>query len=151
MKKNSRINRLMLKWIYKPITSPPVELSRDIKLSEVLDIKNKTKWNTFFNCKDNSKEYKERMEVFNWFRKLGKSDDEIKSIWQNFRDNKPKSDYNKMPKKPRKDNAHPELEGINFNGGGGNLNVIRVPSKKRKNKWKNFKKLFPEYCERNNL
>jgi hypothetical protein len=56
-----------------------------------------------------------------------------------------------MPKKPRKDNGHPELDGINFNGGGGNRNTIRVPSKKRKNKWKNFKKLFPEYCKRNGL
>jgi hypothetical protein len=150
MKKNSRINRLMLKWSYKPIMKPPLQISRELKLSKLLEQKVKIKWNIFSGCKNDSNEYKERMEVFTWFRRLGKLDDEIESIWRTFR-NKPKSDYNKMPKKPRKDNGHPELDGINFNGGGGNRNTIRVPSKKRKNKWKNFKKLFPEYCKRNGL
>ena len=152
MKKNSRINRLMLKWSYKEITEPPLQLSRELKISEILDLKTKDKWDVFFGCKNNSSEFKERMEVFNWFRSQGKSDDEIKSIWQNFRSKyKYNSEYKKMPKKQRKDNGHPELDGINYNGGGWNRNKIRVPSKKRKNKWKRFKKLFPEYCERNGL
>jgi len=96
----------MLKWSYKPIMEPPLQISRELKLSKLLEQKVKIKWNTFSGCKNDSNEYKERMEVFTWFRRLGKLDDEIESIWKTFR-NKPKSDYNKMPKKPRKDNGHP--------------------------------------------
>jgi hypothetical protein len=55
-----------------------------------------------------------------------------------------------MPKEG-KDNQNPVTNTRNYNGGGGNSNTVRVPSKKHKNRFKNFKKLFPEYCERKGL
>jgi hypothetical protein len=151
MKRYSRIRRLMKKWVYLPITEPLAHIDREIKLSKILDQKLKTKWNTFYSCKNDSIEYAERMEVFNWFRKLGKTEEEIRDIWWETRHEKTQTNYDKMPPKERKDNGHPELDGINHNGGGSNSNKIRVPSKKRKNKWKRFRKLFPEYCERRGI
>lgn len=53
--------------------------------------------------------------------------------------------YNVMPKE-RKDNQNIVTGGINYSKhNGSNINRIRVPSKKRKNKFKNFLKLFPNY------
>jgi hypothetical protein len=150
MKGYSRIRRLMKKWSYLTITTPPIILDRDMKISKLLNQKSK-KWNTFYSCKDDSIEYKERMEVLNWFRGLGKTDDEIRDIWYKTRYEKTDIDYNKMPPKERKDNGHPELDGINWGGGGDNHNKIRIPSKRRKNKWKRFRKLFPDYCEKRGL
>jgi len=50
----------------------------------------------------------------------------------------------------RKDNLNPKTNGINYSGGS-NVNKIRIPSRKHKNKFKNFIKIFPNFCERNNI
>jgi hypothetical protein len=153
MKICDKIKVIMRKYPYVNINKPTLEQKREISTSNILGLKDKSKFRYFYTCRNNSREFKERMTVFNYFFKLNKSEKEICDIWLGIRyERYPlKGIYNKMPKRERKDNAHPELYGINFGSGGGNRSSIRVPSKKRKNKWKNFKKLFPKYCEDNNL
>lgn len=56
------------------------------------------------------------------------------------------NDYNKMPKE-RRDNQNIVTGAINYSKHyGSNRNKIRVPSKKHKNRYKNFLKLFPNYA-----
>lgn len=52
-------------------------------------------------------------------------------------------DYNFMPKY-RVDNMNPKTEGHNFTSYTSYYSM-RIPSKKHKNRYKNFLKLFPNY------
>lgn len=153
MEIDRKIKAIIKKYPYVDINKPNLEQKREIASAYILGLRDKSKFRYFYTCRNNSREFKERMYVFNYFFKLNKSEKKIRNIWFSIRyENYPlKGIYNKMPKRQRKDNAHPELYGINFGSGGSNRSSIRVPSKKRKNKWKNFKKLFPKYCEDNNL
>lgn len=56
-----------------------------------------------------------------------------------------------MPKEERKDNQNPSTSTINYGGGGGNGGRIRVPSRKHKNRFKNFLMLFPGYEDKNKI
>jgi hypothetical protein len=63
-----------------------------------------------------------------------------------------KISYKSSPKRIRKDNQNPLTETINYGSGcNGSKSSIRVPSRKHKNRFKNFTKLFPNYCEWNNI
>lgn len=55
-------------------------------------------------------------------------------------------DYSIMPKRERKDNQNPRTNTLNYGGSEHiNRNSIRIPSKKHKNRYKNFKRLFPNH------
>jgi hypothetical protein len=153
MEIDRKIKAIIKKYLYVDINKPNLFQKREISSSHILGLRDKSKFRYFYTCRNNSKEFRERMIVFNYFFKLNKSEKEIRDIWFCIRYEKYplKGIYSRMPNRERKDNAHPELYGINFGSGGENRSSIRVPSKKRKNKWKNFKKLFPKYCEDNNL
>jgi hypothetical protein len=148
-----KIKAIIKKYPYVGINKPTLIQKREIGISYILGIKNKSKFNYFYTCKNDSIEFKNRMEVFNYFFKLDMTEEEIIDVWCSMRNENyvSKGIYNHMPKKQRKDNANPDTYGLNYGSGYGGNSSIRVPSKKRKNKWKNFKKLFPKYCEDNNI
>ena len=106
----------------------------------------------FFGVKPGSKEHIERLMIYNFYYKRGKNDSEIESIWREVHNEKWNRQRGRdiMPKEGR-DNQNPVTNTRNYNGGYGGSNSIRVPSKKHKNRFKNFKKLFPDYCERMGL
>lgn len=56
-----------------------------------------------------------------------------------------REDYSKKPVRERRDNQNPVTETINFGNGYSFKSKIRVPSKKHKNRYKNFLKLFPNF------
>jgi hypothetical protein len=147
MQIDRRIKSIIRKYPYTPINKPTIGQKREMFISEIINTKSKVKFNYFYTCKNNSTEFKERMIVFNYFFRLKKSEEEISNIWYSIRNEEYplKGAYNNMPKKERRDNAHPDLYGINYGSGVGGYSSIRVPSMKRLNKWKRFKKLFPDY------
>ena len=125
---------------------------REYNLNKLLGKKVK-ELEMFWGVKPNSKEHNERLLVFNYYYKLGKSDNHIREIWIQVQQEK----YNRqrgrdiMPKPERKDNQNPTTNTINWGSGGSGGSRIRVPSKKHKNRFKNFKKLFPDYYQRKGL
>ena len=124
---------------------------REYNLNKLLG--NKTKeLQMFWGVNPNSKEHKERIMVFDYYYKLVKSDDEIREIWLQTQEEKYDRQRGRdiMPKEGR-DNQNPVTNTRNYRGGSDNGNTIRVPSKKHKNRFKNFKKLFPKYCESKGL
>jgi len=147
MQIDRKIKSIIRKYPYTPINKPSISQKREMFISDIINTKSKVKFNYFYTCKNNSTEFEERMIVFNYFFRLKKSEEEISNIWDSIRNEKYplKGEYNNMPKKERKDNAHPDLYGINYGSGCGGYRSIRVPSRKRLNKWKRFKKLFPDY------
>ncbi len=54
-----------------------------------------------------------------------------------------RQDYSKNYTLNRRDNMNPRTEGVNF-GSGCSGSWMRIPSKKHKNRYKNFLKLFPK-------
>jgi hypothetical protein len=150
-KKYILVKRIMRKYYYKPKYSAPVSKLREYKLNKLLGKKAKEP-ETFSGVNPKSTEHKERLFVYNYFHKQGKNDEEIQNEWFKTRQENISRgvNYNLMPKQERKDNQNPVTNTRNYGGGGGR-NSIRVPSKKHKNRFKNFKKLFPEYCDKNGL
>lgn len=144
--KESQIYHIMGKYYYRSKTKLSIQENREHQLNTILGKKPK-KMQLFNNVGTNTLEYKERLRVFEYFYKLDKDDDYIAKIWQEtYRlRRKDTSEYNLKPLRERKDNQHPENYGINWGSGGGSGNRIRVPSKKHKNRYKNFLKLFPNF------
>jgi len=146
-KKYSRIKHIMGKYYYKGKYEMPISESREYKINQLLGIKNKKTYESFNGVSSTSLEHRERMEVFNYFYKEGRDDSYIQSEW--FRTQLERksqgSDYNKKPIRERKDNQNPLTNTINYGSGDGGHSAIRVPSKKHKNRWKNFLKLFPKF------
>lgn len=142
----SQIYHIMGKYFYMSKIKLSIQDNREFKLSILLGKKVK-KLKLFYSIGTNTVEYKERIRVFEYFYKLCKDDDYIASLWQEIQSDRRKESslYNLKPIRERKDNQHPENYGKNWGGSGSNGNRIRVPSKKHKNRYKNFLKLFPNY------
>lgn len=98
------------------------------------------------------KELKELSMIYSFYEAQGKTDDEIASLWVDTHSEKynRSQPYKLKPVRERKDNQNPETYGINYGSGscGSNRNRIRIPSKKHKNRYKNFLKLFPQFKEK---
>jgi len=149
--KESKIKHIMSQYYYLPKKITNLKELREYRLNKLLGKKVKD-IELFFGVKSNSKEHSDRMLVYSYYYKLRKSDDEIRDIWlQTQSDKRSRQEGRDTMPKEDKDNQNPVTNTINYKGGGGNRNTIRVPSKKHKNRFKNFKKLFPEYCERKGL
>lgn len=98
------------------------------------------------------KECKEVLMIYSFYDAQGKTDAEIASLWvdthyEKYNRSQP---YKLKPVRERRDNQNPETYGINYgsNLSYGNYPRIRVPSKKHKNRYKNFLKLFPQFKEK---
>jgi hypothetical protein len=146
--KERKIKYLMTKLQFRPKCKLPTTELREAKLQILL--KNKTiELEQFLGVSTKSKEHKERKEVFDYHYSNGLSDEEIMSIWvSTYKNNWSRKRFeNTMPKPERKDNQNPATNSINWGSGGGNGSRIRVPSKKHKNRYKNFLKLFPKFEE----
>lgn len=96
------------------------------------------------------KEFEECLSVYSFYESQGKSIDEIQELWfKTYSERRSKSRlYSLKPIRERRDNQNPETYGINYGRGGSNCNKIRIPSKKHKNRYKNFLKLFPQFKEK---
>jgi len=96
------------------------------------------------------KELKELSMIYSFYDTQGKTDDEIASLWVDTHSEKynRSQPYKLKPIRERKDNQNPETYGINYGTGGSSRNRIRIPSKKHKNRYKNFLKLFPQFKEK---
>jgi hypothetical protein len=147
-----RIKHIMGKYYFKSKFKAPIHIIRNKRLCILLGIKDNTVIETFGGCSPNSEEHKERMEVFQYFYKLGKDDNYVESQWMLAQSERRKqgSPYKKKPKRERKDNQNPVTNTINYGSGGSGSwsSRIRVPSKKHKNRWKNFIKLFPSFKDK---
>jgi hypothetical protein len=97
--------------------------------------------------KNGSDIFREIEWVYAKGKSLGMTDEMVDDMWRHTRSSHRTGEYEKMPKNERKDNQNPDTYGINFGSGGGNRGWLRVPSKKRKNKMKNFLKLFGHLFE----
>jgi len=144
--KERRIKYLITKLRFSPKCKLPISELREAKLQILLKNK-KIELETFLGVSPKSKEHEERKEVFNYYYSKGLNDEEIMNVWTStyrisyYRNNRNDS----MPKPERKDNQNPVTNTINWGSGGGNGSRIRVPSKKHKNRYKNFLKLFPKF------
>lgn len=145
-KKYRYIKSIMRNYRYRPRLNAPISKLREFKLNKLFGKKAKP-LEVFMGVSPLSKEHKERMKVFHYFYKQNLDDDAIATRWYNIHNEKYKfgREYKKSPKRERKDNLNPNTNTFNFGSGGGGYSSIRVPSKKRKNKMKNFKKMFPNY------
>ncbi len=136
----------MTKLQFRPKCKLPTIELREAKLQIIL--KNKTiELEQFLGVSQKSQEHKDRKEVFDYHYSNGLSDEEIMNIWiSSYKNNWSRKRFeNIMPKPERKDNQNPVTNTINWGSGGGNGSRIRVPSKKHKNRYKNFLKLFPNF------
>ena len=147
-KKYRYIKSIMRNYRYQPRLNAPISKLREFKLNKLFGKKAKP-LEVFMGVSPTSIEHKERLEVFNYFYKQGLDDDQISTRWYNIHNEKYKfgREYKKSPKRERKDNLNPNTNTVNWGSGGDGswYSRIRVPSKKRKNKMKNFKKMFPNY------
>lgn len=149
--KESKIKHIMSQYHHVTKRTHSMTDLREYNLNKLLGKKVK-ELELFWGVNPNSKEHKERVLVFEYYYKLGKSDDEIREIWLQTQQEKFDRQRGRdiMPK-TGKDNQNPTTNTINYKGGSNGTNTIRVPSKKHKNRFKNFKKLFPKYCESKGL
>ena len=150
-KKERRIIYLMSKWCFRPKCELPKNELRDAKLDILLKNK-KIELDIFLGVSPKSREHKERNEVFDFYYSRGFDNDQIQNIWRKtYLKNLSRKDpnQNSMPKPERKDNQNPVTNTRNYGSGGGNGSRLRVPSKKHKNRYKNFLKLFPWYEDKN--
>jgi len=142
--KERRIKYLMTKLQFRPKCKLPIDVLREAKLQILLKNK-KIELESFLGVNPKSKEHEERKEVFEYYYSKGLNDDEIMNVWTStYR----RSYYRKndsMPKPERKDNQNPVTNTINWGSSGSHSGKIRVPSKKHKNRYKNFLKLFPKF------
>lgn len=106
---------------------------------DILGFDHKTKWS--------QTKYEMAAFVYRHYWSKGMTTKEIYEKWTKIEFNKraERKDWNKMPKEERKDNQNPSTSTRNYGSGGGNGGRIRVPSRKHKNRFKNFLKLFPWY------
>lgn len=90
--------------------------------------------------------------VYRHYMSKGLTVGEVGAKWRKIQRDKQASrkDWEKMPKPERKDNQNPATDGINYGSGGGNGGRIRIPSRKHKNRFKNFLKLFPHLKDKFN-
>lgn len=143
-KKERRIKHLMTKLQFRPKCALPTAELREAKLNILL--RNKSiELEQFLGVNTKSQEHKERKEVFDYHYSKGLNDEEIMSIWISTYWTRKRSfsaTENTMPKPERKDNQNPVTNTINWGSGGSHGSRIRVPSKKHKNRYKNFLKLF---------
>lgn len=149
--KESKIKHLMCQYFYRPKRIISKSELREYNLNILLGKKVKP-LEIFIGVNPNSQEHRDIMMIYDFYYKQGKNDNEIRDIWNKVQREKRERQKGRdtMPKEG-KDNQNPVTNTRNYNGGGGNRNTVRVPSKKHKNRFKNFKKLFPEYCERHGL
>lgn len=142
-KKERRIKHLMCKHRFRPKLVLSKQELREAKLNILLRNK-KIELDIFSGVDPNSIEHKERKEVFQFHYSNGLNDEQIQEIWWKvYQDQfgERTERYYTMPKPERKDNQNPVTNTYNWGSGGGSSS-IRVPSKKHKNKYKNFLKLF---------
>jgi len=145
--KERRIKYLMTKLQFRPKCKLPTTELREAKLQILLKNKN-IELEQFLGVNTKSKEHKERKEVFDYYYSKGFDDSQIMNVWTStYRRNYFRKD-DSMPKPERKDNQNPVTNTINWGSGGGHGSRIRVPSKKHKNRYKNFLKLFPKFEEK---
>ncbi len=143
--KERRIKYLMTKLQFRPKCKLPTTELREAKLQILLKNKN-IELEQFLGVSPKSQEHKERKEVFDYYYSKGFDDSQIMNVWTStYRRNYFRKD-DSMPKPERKDNQNPVTNTINW-GSGGSGSRIRVPSKKHKNRYKNFLKLFPKFEE----
>lgn len=144
--KERRIKYLMTKLQFRPKCKLPISELREAKLQILLKNK-KIELESFLGVSPKSKEHEERKEVYDYHYSKGLSDEEIMNLWiSSYKNNWSRKRFeNTMPKPERKDNQNPATNAINWGSGGGNGSRIRVPSKKHKNRYKNFLKLFPSF------
>ena len=149
--KERKIRSIMGKYPYKPKRNISIDERRKFNLDILLD-KKPDPISLFIGVNPKSKEHIERLTVYQFYYRFGKSDNDITEIWFQVQCEKSqrREDWNFMPKTTR-DNLNPKTNTINFRGGGDNPSKIIVPSKKHKSRFKNFMKLFPDYCQRNNI
>lgn len=146
-KRERRIIFLMSKLTFKPKVKLPLRDLREAKLKILLKNK-KIELEIFIGVSPKSKEHKERKEVFNFQYSKGLNDEQIKDLWiKTYNHHKSDKKYRLMPKPERRDNQNPKTNTKNYGSGGGNKGWLRVPSKKHKNRYKNFLKLFPWFKE----
>lgn len=146
-KKWPRIKHIMGKYYYRPKAQHPKSIKREYLIKKILGQKVK-ELEVFFGLSPKSEESRERVEVFNFFKKYKLDENDIESIWRKVKEERWRqrpNDLNKKPLVERKDNLNPKTNGLNYGSGGGGYSSIRVPSKKRRNKYKNFLKRFPNY------
>jgi hypothetical protein len=147
-KKLALVKRIICKYYYRPKYLAPVSQLREYKINKLLGKKAKEP-ETFLGVDPKSTEHRERLFVYNYFYKQGKNEEEISNEWFRIqRENRSRRDnYNLMPKQERRDNQNPVTHTRNYGSGGGNGGWLRVPSRKHKNRFKNFLKLFPHFKE----
>jgi hypothetical protein len=145
-KKLSRVKNIMGKYNYIPKRVIPKNILREYNINKILGLKTK-ELEIFFGVNPKSVEHRERLEVFNYFHKLGMSDEDVRENWYEITNAKYERRrwINGKPTVERKDNLNPKTNTVNRGSGGGGYSSIRVPSKKHKNRYKNFLKLFPNY------
>ena len=145
-KKLSRVKAIMNKYDYRPKRIVPKDIIREYNINKLLGLKAK-EYELFYGVNPKSLEHRERLEVFRYFNKLGMSDDYIRQQWLDITNEKYKrrSWLKEKPLIERRDNLNPKTNTVNRGSGGGGYSSIRVPSKKHKNRYKNFLKLFPNY------
>ncbi len=135
---------------FRPMCKIPTNELREAKLNILLNDK-KIELINFLGVDPKSKEHKLRKEVYDYHYSNGLTDNEIRDLWyKTYRERNNwslKRFENSMPKPERKDNQNPVTNTINWGSSGGNGSRIRVPSKKHKNRYKNFLKLFPKFEE----
>ena len=108
-KKWARVKHIMGKYYYRPKFELPVSIKREQQVNKLLGYRVK-QYEVFAGIGLNSVEHKERMEVFNYFYSLGKTDDEIRIEWEKVQRERRK-DWkpwgSDKPKRERKDNQNP--------------------------------------------
>jgi hypothetical protein len=144
--KYRHIKSIMRKYRHQPRLNAPISLLREFKLNKLFGKKTKP-LEVFRGISPKSLEHNERMKVFHYFYKQKLNDEDIFNRWYATHNEKYSfgREYKKRPKRERKDNLNPNTNTVNFGSGGGGYSSIRVPSKKRKNRMKNFKKMFPNF------
>jgi hypothetical protein len=134
--KESKIKHIMGKyyWITRFTLNKMIEIHSKAKLTH------------------KNMEYKERSMVYAFYDVQGKTDEEIGELWRKTHSEKQdrSQPYKQKPVRERRDNQNPETYGINYSNSPsyGNHPKIRIPSKKHKNRYKNFLKLFPQFKEK---
>ena len=145
--KERRIKYLMTKLQFRPKCKLPINELREAKLQILLKNK-KIELEVFLGVSPKSKEHEERKEVYDYHYSNGLNDEEIMNVWTSTHRRSYFRHDDSMPKPERKDNQNPVTNTINWGSGGGHGSRIRVPSKKHKNRYKNFLKLFPKFEEK---
>lgn len=79
------------------------------------------------------------------FKQIFENPNFVKIVYDELGISIDRVNYNKKPIRERKDNLNPLTETRNYGNGYSFKGKLRVPSKKHKNRYKNFLKLFPNF------